>query len=515
MLYVLSAAQIKQVEARSDALGTAYEVLMEHAALSAFREMGRAVRLHEQTALLFCGSGNNGGDGYELARLLSAVCARVTVLSVGHPKTPLSIKMHERLSRTGVHVLEADNEAAFREVGRAGILVDAVYGTGFDPGKGLPPLVKHLFAEAKEAQGFRISLDIPSGVSSDSGEAAAGAFLPDLTITFGSMKTGMLRPSCRDRLGTLVVTDIGFPVDACTDMADAPLLITEDLIRPLLPCRRPSAHKGDFGRLLCIAGSFSMSGAAVLLTRAALRAGAGLCKLAAPRSVTAIAAAAVWEATHLPLAETEEGQISHHAVAGVLASLKNASAVAIGPGMGQGEDIGQIVGAVLENAVCPVILDADGINALADNIDMIGTCKAELVLTPHPGEMSRLTGRSVSDIEQDRTTAAVSFATDYGVTLVLKGANTVIAAPDGRVFVNITGNPGLARGGSGDVLTGIIASLAAQGLSAVDAAVCGVYLHGLAADKLRARSSMQGMLPHELPEELPLLFHKWEARGDR
>lgn len=282
--------------------------------------------------------------------------------------------------------------------------------------------------------------------------------------------------------------------------------ITFDIVSQLLPKRDAAAHKGDFGKLLMIAGGERYIGAATLSTLAALRSGVGLCTLAAPERVIASVAVSAWEAIYLALEEEP---------AVLTGTLAGSSAVTMGMGMGHNARTAAILAYVLQNANCPIILDADGINCAADNISIVSDTKAEkrpLILTPHPGELARLMRCDVRQVQADREGAAYSMATDLGCIMVLKGADTVIASPDGTLLLNPTGNAGLARGGSGDVLSGMIGALCAQGLSPLDAAIAGVYLHGLAADRVAERTSMQGMLPSDVIGELAMVFRLFEKR---
>lgn len=516
-MYVLTTGQMKQAEARSDTQGVSYAALMENAGAAAFSHIVKLQALPlGRAAVILCGSGNNGGDGFVLARCLCESGAAVTVVLLSPPKTALAVQMCERLRDLPVTMLSLEKvgvDTVVRHILSAALIVDAVFGTGFQADNGLPETIRSLFAAANAARGLRISMDIPSGGNADTGKVAAGAFSPDCTIAFGALKTGMLLPPCSDLLGELHVADIGMPPEAFIGMESAPVLTDTALISEMLqtlPKRSRSAHKGCFGKLLNIAGSLPMSGAAILSTQAALRSGVGLCTLATPRCVVDNVAAALVEATFLPLAKTEEGMLSRHCITGLLDRLSGASAAILGPGLGQSEDVTAVVHEVVKSANCPIILDADGINAICGNIDRIGRTETRAILTPHPTEMARLCGMTTAQVQADRISLARGFAKEYGTVLVLKGVNTVVADPDGRVFVNTTGNAGLSRGGSGDILTGMIGAFAAQGMPLLFAAVCGVYLHGLAADVVAEKTSMQGMLPTDLLGELPLLFRKME-----
>jgi NAD(P)H-hydrate epimerase len=274
-----------------------------------------------------------------------------------------------------------------------------------------------------------------------------------------------------------------------------------------LPVRNPLSHKGNYGKLLAICGSSHYRGAAALSAMGALRCGAGIVTLASTEAVCFTVAGKIPEAVLLPLEEGLEGEIDGgSALKAIETPLQNATAVLLGCGVGQGSHVSEILAYVLEHTDCPVIVDADGINALAANIDILRQKKGPVILTPHPGEMARLTGDPVAEIEAGRSKAAMDFAKAHGVIVVLKGHETIVASPDGGLILNKTGNPGLAKGGSGDILAGMIASFAAQGIDPVYAAACAVHLHGLAADRTAARKSQYAMLPSELLDELAVIF---------
>jgi len=277
-------------------------------------------------------------------------------------------------------------------------------------------------------------------------------------------------------------------------------------VNNLIPERNPNSHKGTFGKLINISGSKSYTGAAALSTLSALRSGVGLCTLASCESVTTIISGAIFEATYLPLTEDINGQIAFSNFDKIFESTKTANAVLIGCGLGKSCEITELVSKLIKNIECPIILDADGINAILDRIDILRNTKASIILTPHPGEFARILNISTQKVLENRIELSAQFAKEYGVIMVAKGAGTIVSTPDGYSYISTTGNPGLSRGGSGDVLAGIISSFVAQGLSPVDAACAGVFLHGFAADRVAEKLSMQGMLPTDVINELPLLF---------
>jgi len=286
-------------------------------------------------------------------------------------------------------------------------------------------------------------------------------------------------------------------------------VINADMVRGLLPARPADSHKGDFGHLLSVCGSVRMPGAAYLAASGAVRCGAGLVTAALPESAYAAIAPKLAEPLLLPLPGNENGTLSAAAFAEIEQGLENKTACLIGCGLGLNDDIKLITTRLVREIKIPLILDADGINAVAGNIDILRAAKADILLTPHPGEMARLLGVTVGDVRADRRGIAKKFAVTYGVTVILKGAGTVVASPGG-CFVNPTGNAGMAKGGSGDLLAGMVSSFVAQGMKPPDAAVCGAYLHGLAGDRSAQELSVRGMTPSDMLERLPLLLSEFE-----
>jgi len=388
-------------------------------------------------------------------------------------------------------------------VREAAVVVDCVFGIGFH-GE-LPPLMRPLFQQMNAAAGYKIAVDMPSGVSTDTGTADADAFAADYTLTFTALKKGQDAPAC----GEVHLLDIGISADITERVLGCREITPEMVAERLIP-RPLDSHKGTFGRLLSVCGSYGMAGAALLCARGALRSGVGLLTAALPRSVYPLLAAAVPEAVFLPQTETEHGVFSADAIQPLLQAAAGATAVVVGPGIGTGEAQTALVENLYRSCPRPLVLDADGINALSEHILVEETVSAPRILTPHPGEMARLLDVSVEQVQRHRREIARRFADEYNVTLVLKGYRTLVSAPGRPVLENPTGNSGMATGGSGDVLAGIIGALVAQGMDPYYAAVCGVYLHGAAGDRAAARLSRHSMLPSDLIEELSDLFLQFE-----
>lgn len=429
-----------------------------------------------------CGRGNNGGDGCVIAGILSENGGRVTVATpFGAPSTENAAYYYNKLqyvTKTDAFTPDAD------------IIVDAIFGIGLNraPDQSTAEVINAI----NSSDSIRVAVDIPSGVGADSGRVFGCAVNADLTVTFIALKPCFVLPDGSDYCGEVVVADIGAPPVSYS------FLTTE---KPIFKKRRHNSHKGTFGTGLMLCGSYGMAGAAILAARAALRSGIGILKAAVCESVYYPFTVSVPEAVCLPVEPNNSGTLCPDKL-NLPELLKGCSAALIGCGMGNNGDTARLVKELTEISEIPLVIDADGINALAGSIDIIKKSKAPIILTPHPGEMARLCSLTVREVEENRVETARGFALKHGCVLVLKGGNTIIAEPNGEVYFNMTGNPGMATGGSGDALAGIILSLLAQGLSAENAAKAAVYLHGEAGDKAAARRGEWAMLPSDLIEEL-------------
>lgn len=498
---IITTETMKNAEALSVQAGTTYFRLMENAGTAAANFIKETVSPVGLTAAILCGSGNNGGDGFVIARKLFEMGAKpFIVLACGEPKTEDAAKMRALLPE-GITVYDAEkfSATALRMLSSADIIVDALFGTGLT--RELSGFVAEAVKTANATTVKRFAVDVPSGAFSDSGRVSAVCFNADYTVTFEAMKPCHILPPANGFCGKVTAVSIGISADIINSLpAEA-----ETIIGAVKRRRSKNDHKGSFGTALSVAGSCGMSGASILLSNAALRSGVGIMKTAViPENYTALAVS-VPESVLVPC-DSRDGKYSDGSLPKLKEELGKATALAIGSGLGVNEDTTKIVRELLLEARVPVVLDADGINAIASDIEFIEQMKADLILTPHPGEMARLCGITAAEVEADRIGIARRFATLKGVYLILKGANTLVATPDGRVFANLTGNVGLATGGSGDTLTGILVSLLAQGIPTEAAATSAVWLHGAAADRARDRVGETSMLPRDIIEELPNLF---------
>ena len=509
MRFIVTTSQMKAAEERSEQKGVTRADLMENAAGQCLEFIKQRVgeTANKRFAVL-CGNSNNGGDGVELAALLREEGGNVTVLLTDKlPDTDTARTCMEKHREKPTAVSCKEAPAAAKELlGSADVIIDCVFGTGFH-GE-LPTAAAEIFAYVNaECKGLKIAVDIPSGVNGDSGEAAENAFKPDITLVLGAMKKGLLNHPACEFCGEAALLDIGI-TDDC--YAEYEAMFTPPSIMDKLPARPACANKGTFGKLLNVAGSISYIGAAILSSKAALRIGTGLVTLASTEYVIGAVAAAMPECVYLPLHQDDLGYI-YSANAKMLGeAAENVTALSVGCGMGNNENTAKIVQTLLKAGNCPIILDADGINCISDNINVLKDNDRPIILTPHPGEFARLLGVSVAEVQANRLDLARKFASDTGTVLLLKGMNTIIAAPDGRITVNPTGNNALSKAGCGDVLTGIIAGLAAQGVEPYDAAVLGAYIHGSCADKLAENQNPASVLASELIDSLQCIVDSCE-----
>ena len=464
-------------------------LLMENAGLGVVDEIHKLIP-HKQhlRVVLICGIGNNGGDGFVVARHLSNKGTEVKVYILGSATkiTGDARVNYEILQAIGLnpHIVEGqeDIDKLMADLNQADLLVDALLGTGIDrPVEGLLKMTIEVMNNFKGKTKI-MSIDIPSGVNGDDGRIMGCCVNADVTITFQLPKMGNINMPGGGHCGDLVVKDIGIPTEVVKTSPYAGKLITEELVKGRLPNRKIEAHKGSYGTALIIAGAYesrdsisfvSYGGAAILATKAALRCGVGLLKVAIPEKLIPVMNTQVMEAIALPqMPEIIEKE------------LPRSHVIAIGSGCGKSEDFQKLLEEVLKKTTKPLVLDADALNILSEKKELFSAIRTSTVITPHPGEMARLTGLTPEVINENRITISKSFAKEHNVIVVLKGARTVIASPEGEVYVNTTGNPGMATAGSGDVLTGMIASFIAQGISPLMAAVIGVYLHGKSGDHM-------------------------------
>lgn len=463
-------------------------LLMDNAAQAVAEAVHEALTaLEGERVVIFCGGGNNGGDGLGAARWLQSYGVSVRAFVVGaaldavQGDAALELAMFTKAGGR-VEALSTEDDWVLAELAasKADVLVDALLGTGFH-GE-LEGDVLRACELLNKSEKYILAVDIPTGVNADNGAVCEQAVRADHTVTMALVKTGLLLYPGREYCGDIELADISMPVKLVEDYQSDKYRLTDEIVRELLPLRKANAHKGDAGRVVICAGSPGYTGAAALASDAAVKAGAGLVSLYTPLSSRDVLAIKLTEVMVHGLLERMPGVLGGGAASDVASSAEAADVLAIGPGLGTSESTQEAVRTILQKITTPVVIDADALTALAGHTEILAAMQAQKVLTPHPGEMARLTGLEIAEIEADRINVAKKYAEEWQAIVVLKGAPTVIGCPNGTVYVNSTGNSSLATGGSGDVLTGIIAGLAAQEISLQEAAICGVYLHGLAAE---------------------------------
>ena len=483
--------------------------LMENAGLSVAREMERSFgSLRGKTVTVVAGKGQNGGDGFVVARLLRKkhCTARVALLTSPSSLTGDAATNLKKFQKAGGRCHAVDNASALDSVlapllHASDLLVDAIFGTGLNaPVKGIPASAISMMNACGRPI---VAIDLPSGLDGDSGAVLGTAVAAALTVTLARPKRGLYLGAGPNHTGLIRVADIGIPTDLIAAAKIPVTLLHAADIRPLLPHRPRTAHKGTFGHAGIIAGSVGKTGAAAMAAMAALRVGTGLVTVAAPRSLSDVLEAKLLEAMVFPLPETEARTLSRQALEPILTFAADKTALAIGPGIGTHPETQALVRSLLGETKQPMVLDADGLNAVAGHADRLGRASGPLILTPHPGEMARLLVTTPAEIQRDRLGAASRLARERNVFVVLKGAGTIVAAPDGRLAVNSTGNPGMATAGTRDVLTGMIAGLLAQGCAPWEAACAGAFLHGLAGDLAAAEEGETGLIAGDVIRAIP------------
>ncbi len=507
---ILTTEQMRSAERASLSHGLTFLRLMENAGTGAYQIIaGREGALFGKRCVVLCGIGNNGGDGFVVARRLARDGAVVScVLAGGEPRSDEAREMLRLLHSEPVSILrlEESRPSVNLMLMEADLIIDALFGTGFH---GMLPDGCGFLAEMSGLSKARVySLDIPSGMNADSGRVEGRCFCADCTIAFGCLKPAHIEPAVAPMLGEVAVCDIGITDDVYGSVGSKTHLIDGALVKRLLRPRTDNSYKGTFGRLLVAAGSLGMTGAAVLCARAASRSGAGLVYVASPRQIIPVLSGHLIEQVMLPMPDTDEGVLGADAAVPLASAVKGKTACVVGCGLQNTAGTRMALLSLVSNADCPIVLDADGINALARDIDIVRQAAGGVVLTPHYGEFARLVNKDTAFIEQNRASLAAEYAQANGVTLVLKGAYTVVALPDGSVYLLNCPNSGLAKGGSGDLLAGMIGGLLAQGHSPKEAAVCGVYLHARAAQITAQRLCKTTMQPSDVLGDLHLVFRE-------
>jgi ADP-dependent NAD(P)H-hydrate dehydratase / NAD(P)H-hydrate epimerase len=526
----LTAAEMREVDRLStERYSTPSLTLMEKAGRSVaefIRE--RFAPLEGRRVVVLCGKGNNGGDGFVVARYLQKFGAQPWVYLIGSPgdvkgDARANMNRWKRVSKR-FYVDPTDKSGGWAGFPPDSLIVDALLGTGARGA--VEGRLREVIAAVnrRDRRTAVVSVDIPSGLHADTGEVQGIAVRADFTVTFTAPKVGMLLGNAASATGKLLVRDIGSPPQLIEEVGKGSLrwLDARELV-PFAAPREPSGHKGDYGHALIVAGSLGKSGAAILASWAALRVGSGLVTCATPEPVLPMVAAHTPEIMTEPLSATDSGTISTRALENSRFDeiVKGKRVLAIGPGLSTQPETQQFIRTVVAKRAAPMVLDADGLNAFAGRARELNDSRGNLAITPHPGEMARLAGCSTADVQSNRVKLALKCAADWNVCVVLKGQGTVVASPDGAACVNSTGNPGMGTGGTGDVLTGMLAGMIAQFAHDLDAsrlaqiAAFAVYLHGLAGDIAYAGSAEAPLIASDLIRVIPRAYRRFYAESGR
>ncbi|PKN60595.1 MAG: bifunctional ADP-dependent NAD(P)H-hydrate dehydratase/NAD(P)H-hydrate epimerase [Deltaproteobacteria bacterium HGW-Deltaproteobacteria-11] len=481
-------------------LGIPEAILMENAGQAAASVLSREIGIRDRKIVIFCGAGNNGGDGFVVARKIHADGGSAKVYLMGDPekfrgaarmnleilaKLPVEVRPVESMKKTRMDVLHSHG------------IVDAIFGTGLD--REISGLAGEVIALINASGKKVLSLDIPSGVNGDTGRIMGVAVQADYTVTFGLPKIGAMLYPGYERCGKLYVCHISFP-PSLYDRADIKIQVN----RPAaLPPRDISGHKGSMGTALFIAGAAGYFGAPYFSAMSFLKAGGGYARLAAPRSMAPFIAGKGSEIVFIPQIETGSGSIALENKKSLIDLCEKMDMVVIGPGLSLDPETQRLVRELVKTIKAPVLIDGDGITAVSADLKIISKRKAPTVLTPHLGEMARMTGKSATEIDRQKIAVLQKTAGDLGALVVLKGAHSLIACPDERVFINLSGNSGMATAGSGDVLTGAIAAMLGLGLPLEEAVKKGVFIHGFAGDLAAAEKGEDGMTARDILDYLP------------
>jgi len=518
-MLIVTASEMAQLDRKTiEEVGIPGIVLMENAGRGAaafYREI--IPDLVERRITIVAGSGNNGGDGFVLARLFHEQSANVRVVCLRPPEKLQgdALTNFRILSKLAVQVLVWDEEYDFdsqlKWIEEADVIIDAILGTGLN--NEVRGLYRDLIEAINKMQKTVLAVDVPSGLDASTGKILGTAIRADATATFGLPKIGQVIEPGEEYVGKLKVVDIGIPANVVKSGNIQRWWLREEHLCGWLRLRTASAHKGHAGHVAVLSGSPGKTGAATLICEGAAHVGAGLVTLFIPASLNPIVEVKLTEAMTYPIAETREQTPAQAALPEILSFLQGKQAFAMGPGISLHPETQELVKLLLLNAPCPMVLDADALTILAGQRELFKQAGQPLVLTPHPGEMARLIHGTTQDVQQNRLDIAAEFSRNYGVTLVLKGHRTVIAAPDGRLAINGSGNPAMASGGMGDTLTGMLAGFLGQGLEPFRAACLGVFVHGAAADRRIAKVASRGLLASHILAEIPHVIGRLERRS--
>lgn len=495
---ILTAQQTRVIEKNQVERGSTYFQLMNNAGVQVGKILISQLNANINSSVaVICGKGNNGGDGFIAAQyLVSQGITSYALLIDGEPRTEDSIRAMEQASANGVKVFRIwENEQKVKDIiSTADYVIDAVYGIGF---KGaLDDSIRNIVDLVNSTHSKVLSVDIPSGVSCDNGAVANTAFKADVTVSFSTLKPCHILYPAVDYCGKTTVAQVGINKGVIYDSPYITETIDGSRLKKLFPISEVSAHKGSVGTLTIVCGSYGMAGAGQMCLQSALRSGTGLVKCIIPKEIYPILSINAPQAVYIPYS-------ADNSITTVNNNMRNTKAIVVGCGMGNTKSTEEITKHIIQNSTVPLVLDADALNVISDNLDILKKASIPIVITPHPGEMARLLNTTIDIIQNNRLAIATEFAKRYNVTVVLKGAYTIVAHPQGKSVINPTGNKGMAKGGSGDILAGIIGSFISQGMSPFNAALSGVYCHGYAGDLAEEKFGYISMNSLDIIDMLP------------
>jgi len=506
---VLNSSQMKKIDKKAmKDLGIIGPLLMENAGAEISREMIKRIPvLEKKSVTIVCGKGNNGGDGFVVARhLFNKGCSPHVILLAEKKELKGDAELNCRIAdKMGIPITEVISQDEWEKVGEvvmgSDVIVDAIFGTGLKKPAG--GRYVRVIEDINKSDSYIVAVDIPSGISSDKFQIIGPSIKADLTVTMAAPKISHVFPPAEDYMGEVVIADISAPPFLFEDKALNMEMIEKDRLVSYFKKRGKNTHKGTYGHLFILAGSLGKTGAAVMAGKAALEMGAGLVTVGTPKSCLPIVARSMMELMTEPLEETTEWTLSEKALDKIKELLKGKNAVLIGPGISTHKQTSKLIRSLLPLIEVPVLLDADALNCVASDPEILKSLSPPVVITPHPGEFARLVKKTTKEVVEKKLELAPGFANEYGVYVVLKGYRTIIATPDKKIFINPTGNPGMATGGSGDVLSGMISSLIMQGGDFLDAVLASVYVHGLSGDMAVKKTGEKSLMAGDLIDFLP------------